>query len=282
MPHKSGNASAISRNEARRPSCRIHLRHLLEFGATEPAAAGMLSGADVGFPLCVLRQRQQQERGAVSHAICRNRASTRRLPFMSAITRMPTSRVRGATASARATTRKRVRSSRQSSSEKTAVLELLCPGQPSRLDHGIRTLRRMAAAQGAERSAPFHLGMTVLGPIMTAFDAFVDARVIQLARTSGRVAIGFLGRDGFLSHRMWRATHGETAAYLEINRRVSLIGSADTLAPLCDLLGKVTRIDAPTLRRHRQGAAPEGRRVLRDMPERHRRGRRSSPTRSPA
>ena len=125
------------------------------------------------------------------------------------------------------------------------VLELLCPGQPSRLDRGARTLRRMAAAQSAGRSAPFRLGMTVLGPPMTAFDAFVDARVAQLAKTAGRIAIGFLGRDGLLSLRIWRETHGETAAYLEINRRVSLIGSADTLAPLCDLLGKVTRIDAP-------------------------------------
>ena len=126
-----------------------------------------------------------------------------------------------------------------------SVLELLCPGQPSRLDRGTRTLRRMAAAQNAERSAAFHLGMTVLGPCMTAFDAFVNARVAQLAKTAGRVAIGFLGRDGFLSHRIWRETHSEAAAYLEINRRVGLIASADTLAPLCDLLGKVPRIDAP-------------------------------------
>ena len=61
------------------------------------------------------------------------------------------------------------------------VLELLCPGAPSRLDHGARTLRRMAAAQGAEKSAAFHLGMSVLGPAMTAFEAFVDpsARLCQ-------------------------------------------------------------------------------------------------------
>jgi hypothetical protein len=122
---------------------------------------------------------------------------------------------------------------------------LLCPGQPSRLDRGARTLRRMAAAQGVQRSAPFHVGMTVLGPAMTAFDAFIDARAAQLAAAGGRVAIGFLGRDGFLSHRIWRETHGETAAYLEINRRVSLIGSAETVAPLCDLLRKMTMINAP-------------------------------------
>ena len=128
----------------------------------------------------------------------------------------------------------------------STILQLLCPHQQSRLDHGARTLRRMAAAQCAERSMGFHLGMTVLGPAMTAFDAFVDARVAQLATTGGRVAIGFLGRDGFLSHQIWRETHGGTAAYLEINRRVSLIGSADTLEPLCRLFAKVPKIDAAT------------------------------------
>jgi len=128
----------------------------------------------------------------------------------------------------------------------TALFELLCPGQPSRLDHGSRTLRRLAAAQGAEKSPSFRLGMTVLGPAMTAFDAFVEARVARVANSGGRVAIGFLGRDGFLSHQIWRETHGDTAAYLEINRRVSLIGSADTLEPLCKLLAKVPRIDATT------------------------------------
>ena len=127
----------------------------------------------------------------------------------------------------------------------SAVFELLCPGRPSRLDHGGRTLRRMAAAQMAERTPAFHLGSTVLGPVMTAFDAFVAARAAQLAQDGRRVAIGFLGRDGFLSHRIWRDLRGDAAAYLEINRRVTLIGSADTMAPLCELLGKVTKIDAP-------------------------------------
>jgi FMN phosphatase YigB (HAD superfamily) len=128
----------------------------------------------------------------------------------------------------------------------SAILQLLCSHQQSRLDHGARTLRRMAAAHGAEKSAGFHLGMTVLGPAMTAFAAFVDARVARLAKSGGRVAIGFLGRDGFLSHQIWCETHGDTAAYLEINRRVSLIGSADTPEPLCRLFAKVPKIDATT------------------------------------
>jgi FMN phosphatase YigB (HAD superfamily) len=127
----------------------------------------------------------------------------------------------------------------------SAVFELLCPGQPSRLDQGSRTLRRMTAAQLPEKSAGFRLGSTVLGPVMTAFDAFVAARAAQLAQAGRRVAIGFLGRDGFLSHRIWQGLHAEAAAYLEINRRVTLIGSADTMDPLCELFGKVTKIDAP-------------------------------------
>jgi FMN phosphatase YigB (HAD superfamily) len=127
-----------------------------------------------------------------------------------------------------------------------SVFELLCPDRPSRLDHGARTLRRMVAAQNAETSAGFSLGMTVLGPVMTAFDAFVEARRARLAASGARVAVGFLGRDGFLSHRIWQQAHGDTAAYLEINRRVSLVGSADTLEPLIELLGKVTKIDAAT------------------------------------
>jgi FMN phosphatase YigB (HAD superfamily) len=127
----------------------------------------------------------------------------------------------------------------------SAVFELLCPGQPSRLDQGSRTLRRMAAARLPEKSAGFRLGTTVLGPVMTAFDAFAAARAAQLAQAGRRVAIGFLGRDGFLSHRIWQDLHAEAAAYLEVNRRVTLIGSADTMDPLCELLGKVTKIDAP-------------------------------------
>lgn len=128
----------------------------------------------------------------------------------------------------------------------TALFELLCAGAPSRLDHGARTLRRVVAARGAERSQAFHLGMTVLGPVMTAFDAFVTRRCAEIAEPGRRVALGFLGRDGFLPHRIWQGLHGSSSAYLEINRRVGLIASADTIQPLVDLFSKVLKIDAPT------------------------------------
>jgi hypothetical protein len=120
----------------------------------------------------------------------------------------------------------------------------MAPGLPSRLDLGARTLRRMVTARSAERSAAFHLGMTVIGPVMTAFDAFIEARYNELAKAGGKVAIGFLGRDGFLSHCIWQKGHGGRASYLEVNRRVSLIAAADTLAPLRELISRITRIDA--------------------------------------
>jgi FMN phosphatase YigB (HAD superfamily) len=130
----------------------------------------------------------------------------------------------------------------------TVVFELLCQGQPSRLDHGARTLRRMVAARSANKSPAFHAGLTLLGPVMMAFDAFVAAHCADLEGPGRRVAIAFLGRDGFLPHRIWQETRAATSAYVEVNRRVSLIASADTLQPLCDLLGKVLKIDAPTFR----------------------------------
>nr|GAJ37002.1 hypothetical protein BDOA9_0162200 [Bradyrhizobium sp. DOA9] len=107
-------------------------------------------------------------------------------------------------------------------------------------------MRRMVAARSAERSPAFHLGATVLGPVMTAFDAFIARRREEVSGPGRTVVVGFLGRDGFLSHRIWQQLHGTTSAYVEINRRVSLIASADTMQPLVDLLSKVFKIDAPT------------------------------------
>jgi hypothetical protein len=86
--------------------------------------------------------------------------------------------------------------------------------------------------------------MTVIGPVMTAFDAFINARCAEIAKSGGRVAIGFLGRDGFLSHRIWTESRSSDASYLEVNRRVSLISAADTLAPLRDLIEHIPRINA--------------------------------------
>jgi len=128
----------------------------------------------------------------------------------------------------------------------TAIFELLCPARASRLDHGARTLRRMVAAQSVEKSTGFQVGMTAVGPVMAAFDAFIEERRARLARSGGRAAVGFLGRDSFLSLRIWRDMRSEAAAHIEINRRVSLLGAADTLEPLAELVRSLPKIDEPT------------------------------------
>lgn len=127
----------------------------------------------------------------------------------------------------------------------TAIFELVVAGRSSRLDHGARTLRRMVAARNVEKSPAFHLGMTVIGPVMAAFDAFIDARCAELAKEDSKIAVCFLGRDGFLSHRIWQNRRAD-GAYIEVNRRVSMIGAADTLMPLRELIARIPRINAKT------------------------------------
>jgi FMN phosphatase YigB (HAD superfamily) len=130
----------------------------------------------------------------------------------------------------------------------SSVFELFCPNEPSRLDHGYRTLRRIVAAQAAEKSAAFHCGVTMLGPAMAAFDVFVESRVARLRQSGAKVAVGFLGRDGFLSYRIWRELRQDPASYLEINRRVSRIGSA-TIVELFEKMPPDTGLDAAIFER---------------------------------
>jgi hypothetical protein len=114
------------------------------------------------------------------------------------------------------------------------------------LDGGLRTVRRLVEAKVPKQSPAFDLGRGVLGPVMHAFDAFVADRIERIARQGGRTCVAFLGRDGFLSHRIW-AQGGDTAArYLETNRRIGMMASAKTLDPLAELLSGIPLLDAPT------------------------------------
>lgn len=112
--------------------------------------------------------------------------------------------------------------------QETSLFELFAPGQPSRLDLGARTLRRMVTARNPEKSAAFRLGMTVLGPVMTAFDAFIEARCNALTKAGRRVAVGFLGRDGFLAHHIWQNGRASDASYVEVDNRMSAIAAAES------------------------------------------------------
>jgi FMN phosphatase YigB (HAD superfamily) len=127
-----------------------------------------------------------------------------------------------------------------------AIGDKLCLKKTACLDHGLRTLRRVIASHTPETSALFDLGVTVLGPAMQAFNAFIADRVARLDRRGRKTAVAFLGRDGFLSHQVWEATQDKPASYVALNRRVSLVGSATTLDPLIELFSKVFKIDAKT------------------------------------
>ena len=133
-------------------------------------------------------------------------------------------------------------------SRETSVTDLLFQRDAAGLDDGLRTLRRIVATRSTVTSPTFELGLTVLGPVLHAFDAFVADRVAQIERDCGRTAVVFLGRDGFLSHRLWQAMRGTPASYVAINRRVSVMGAAATLDPLIDLLSQQPAINAGTFR----------------------------------
>ncbi|MGP9814347.1 HAD family hydrolase [Rhodopseudomonas sp. NSM] len=136
----------------------------------------------------------------------------------------------------------------------TPVGALLCQSPVGTLDGGARTLRRLVAARVPAQSPAFGLGVGVLGPAMQAFDAFIASRIGQIGNAGGELRVAFLGRDGFLSHRI-RAQAGDTQArYLEISRRVSVMASAATLDPLTRLVGTISSLDAAAfsaITRHR-------------------------------
>ena len=121
---------------------------------------------------------------------------------------------------------------------------LLCRQKPTALDRGLRTLRRMLASERPDSAPTFELGASVLGPVIRAFDAFVVDRVQRIGRGGGPIAVAFLGRDGFLSLQVWKHMRDDDACYLEINRRIGMMGSAATLEPLIELLGDLTAIDS--------------------------------------
>jgi len=126
------------------------------------------------------------------------------------------------------------------------VARLLCATGASALDSGARTLRRLVAPRLPPRPGAFELGVTVVGPVIHAFDAFIADRLAAIDGGTGKARVAFLARDGFLSHRIWSETRAAPACYLEINRRVAMIAAADTLQPLIELVDKLPEIDAAT------------------------------------
>jgi FMN phosphatase YigB (HAD superfamily) len=131
-------------------------------------------------------------------------------------------------------------------SRETSLAKLLCQSKPSMLDGGMRTLRRLVASEANQSSPAVELGRTILGPVMHAFDAFIADRLRGIVSNGGQTCVAFLGRDGFLSNRIWRQHRDTDARYIEINRRVSMMASAHTLEPLINLVCELPALDADT------------------------------------
>lgn len=127
----------------------------------------------------------------------------------------------------------------------TAAYRLLCSAADGgRLDAGMRTLRRVVAARAPKPSPAFTLGVTVLGPVVAAFDRFVADRTARVRAPGRRVATAFLARDGFLPWRTWRQTRAEPVHYVALDRRIAMMGSATTTEPPSDFVRSVGATDA--------------------------------------
>jgi FMN phosphatase YigB (HAD superfamily) len=131
--------------------------------------------------------------------------------------------------------------------EHTAFRLLTNTTHGARLDKGLCAVRRVIAARANAGPAAFRLGVEVLGPVMAAFDRFVAHRIARLADTGKNIAVAFLARDGMLSFDIWQASRADRAHYLEINRRVALMASATSWAPLVKLFSHFPAVDEPTV-----------------------------------
>ncbi len=82
---------------------------------------------------------------------------------------------------------------------------------------------------------------------MAAFDRFITDRIARLSGAGRNVAVAFLARDGRLSFDIWQASRDHAAHYLEINRRVAVLGSAASFEPLVKLFQHFPAVDEPTV-----------------------------------
>ncbi|MBV8651094.1 MAG: hypothetical protein JO255_06470, partial [Alphaproteobacteria bacterium] len=116
-------------------------------------------------------------------------------------------------------------------------------GRSPRLDGGLRAARRRAARQlGGEGIAPL-IGATVLGPLLAGFQRFLENRLAALAAPGRKLEIVFLARDAFLMKAVWDRMTDRPAHYLEINRRVCMVGSSDEIEPLQEFFEQVPMVD---------------------------------------
>jgi len=141
-------------------------------------------------------------------------------------------------------------------------------GVSLRLDGGLAVLRRLAAAR-LPATAPLHqlIGTIVLGPILVGFQRFVAASVAEIASPGRTVKVMFLARDGFLPFELWQRANGGEASYVELNRRVALVGGTDRVEPLQDLFRCMRAVSATAVDGFLKAGIGEVEQFFREQPD---------------
>jgi FMN phosphatase YigB (HAD superfamily) len=111
------------------------------------------------------------------------------------------------------------------------------PDLSQRLDQGFHLVRRMTVSKLPGLPAEFRDGAAIFGPVLAGFQRFLKHRIDKVSAGGGKVAVLFLGRDGYLPFELWQESQDVPARYLEINRRVALIANLREIKPLQDIIG---------------------------------------------
>ncbi|WAC59939.1 HAD family hydrolase [Brevundimonas sp. SL130] len=140
-------------------------------------------------------------------------------------------------------------------------------GVEKRLDGGLRVLRRQAAsALSQDAGLPALVGATVVGPVLAAFHRFIEQRAAQLRGPDRKVKIFFLARDGYLPKQFWDQAGLDDGAYLEINRRIVLIGNTGDLEPVQEMFRRLDKVDEAGIREFFNTTVPSISKFFRNQP----------------
>jgi len=111
------------------------------------------------------------------------------------------------------------------------------PDLSQRLDQGFHLVRRTVVSKLPALPADLRDGAAIFGPVLAGFQRFLKRRIDKVSAGGGKVAVLFLGRDGYLPFEFWQEGQNMPAHYVEINRRVALIANLREIKPLQDIIG---------------------------------------------
>ncbi len=138
----------------------------------------------------------------------------------------------------------------------SSIAKLIAGPTASTLDTGLRTARRQICGSTNAADTAFAYGCSVIGPVMTAFDRFIQQKVHTLENAGNSVAVAFIARDGWLSHVIWQSRHDKNVGYAEVNRRTALIGAADTEV-IVQFFSRLPSVDLASASRFFKGITPQ-------------------------